>query len=60
MQELKFIRNEKDYMSALAEASFFVDNEPPKDSKEADRFEFLIKLIEAYEAKHYPVVTLNH
>jgi HTH-type transcriptional regulator/antitoxin HigA len=55
MKELKPIRNEKDYMSALAEASLFVDKEPKKGSKEADRFELLLMLIEAYEAKRYSI-----
>ncbi|QWD62316.1 type II toxin-antitoxin system HigA family antitoxin [Polynucleobacter sp. MWH-UH25E] len=55
MKELKPIRNEKDYMSALAEVSLFVDKEPKKGSKEADRLELLLMLIEAYEAKHYSI-----
>lgn len=55
MKELKPIRNEKDYMSALAEVSAFVDNEPKRGSKEADRFELLLMLVEAYEAKHYSI-----
>jgi HTH-type transcriptional regulator/antitoxin HigA len=55
MKELKPIRNEKDYMSALAEVSLFVDKEPKNGSKEADRFELLLMLIEAYEAKHYSI-----
>lgn len=53
MKELRPIRNEKEYSSALAEVSVFVDKEPKKGSKDADRFEILLMLIEAYEAKHY-------
>lgn len=55
MKELKPIRNEKDYMSALAELSVYVDKEPKRGSKEADRFELLLMLAEAYEAKHYQI-----
>lgn len=49
------IRTESDYEIALAEISAYIDNEPALDSEEGDRFEILATLVEAYEAKHYPI-----
>ena len=56
MKHLKPIRNKVEYKAALSEASNFFDNEPKRGSKEADRFEILLMLIEAYEAKHYQIL----
>ncbi|MBU3630000.1 type II toxin-antitoxin system HigA family antitoxin [Polynucleobacter sp. AP-Melu-500A-A1] len=53
MKSLRPIRTEDEYEAALAEASDFVDQEPLPGTKKADRFEMLLMLIEAYEAKHY-------
>jgi HTH-type transcriptional regulator / antitoxin HigA len=55
MKELRPIRNEKEYAEVLAEVSAFVDNEPKRGTKDADRFELLLMLVEAYEAKHYSI-----
>lgn len=55
MKELKPIRNDIEYKSALAEISKFIDNEPVPGTKKGDRFEVLLMLVEAYEAKHYPI-----
>lgn len=49
------IRTESDYENALREISAYVDNEPEPGSEEGDRFEILVTLVEAYEAKHYPI-----
>ncbi|CAM4422689.1 type II toxin-antitoxin system HigA family antitoxin [Stenotrophomonas pavanii] len=49
------IRTENDYENALREISTYVDNEPEPGSEEGDRFEILVTLVEAYEAKHYPI-----
>lgn len=56
MKDLRPIRTEEEYESALAEASHFVDHEPLPGTKKADRFEMLIMLIEAYETKHYDIL----
>ena len=56
MKHLKPIRNKVEYKAALSEASNFFDDEPKRGSKEADRFEILLMLIEAYEAKHYQIL----
>lgn len=49
------IRTEADYRYALAQASLRFDNEPEPGSPDGDAFEVLLTLIEAYEAKHFPV-----
>lgn len=49
------IRNDSDYRAALAELSAGFDHEPAPDSAEGDRFEVLLTLVEAYEAKHFPI-----
>ncbi len=53
--QLKPIRTEQDYEAALREVSPFFDDEPELGSPEADRFEMLVMLIEAYEAKHHTI-----
>ncbi|CRQ23018.1 MULTISPECIES: helix-turn-helix domain-containing protein [Stenotrophomonas] len=49
------IRTESDYENALRMISAYVDNEPEPGSEDGDRFEILVTLVEAYEAKHYPI-----
>ncbi|WP_163560288.1 helix-turn-helix domain-containing protein [Halomonas sp. NO4] len=49
------IRTHDDYKAALQEVSAYFDDEPEPDSEEGDRFEVLLTLVEAYEAKHHPV-----
>jgi HTH-type transcriptional regulator/antitoxin HigA len=55
MKELKPIKNKIEYKAALEEAAYFVDHEPKVGSKEANRFEILLMLIEVYEAKQYAI-----
>lgn len=52
------IRTDADYQAALkrAESIFDAPEEPDPDSPEGAYFEALITLIEAYEAKHCPVM----
>ncbi|MBZ9781775.1 helix-turn-helix domain-containing protein [Pseudomonas sp. REP124] len=49
------IRTEEDYREALKNVSALFDNEPEPETAEGDYFEVMITLIEAYEAKHFPV-----
>jgi HTH-type transcriptional regulator/antitoxin HigA len=49
------IRTEDDYRATMREISVFFDNEPEPDTPEGDRFDILLTLAEAYEAKHFPV-----
>ena len=53
--EIRPIHNEDDYKAALREVSAYFANEPAPGSTEGDRFEILLTLIEAYEAKCYPI-----
>ena len=49
------IHNETDYQAALKAASAYFDNEPAPGTEDADRFEVLLTLIQAYEARHFPI-----
>ncbi len=53
--EIRPIRTEEDYKAALREVSAGFDNEPAPGTPDGDRFEILLTLIEAYEARHYPI-----
>jgi HTH-type transcriptional regulator/antitoxin HigA len=53
--DVRPIRNEADYDWALAEIEQYFENEPEPGTPEADRFEVLADLIEAYEARHWPI-----
>jgi len=49
------IRTEKDYQTALRDLSAYFDDEPTPGTEEGDRFEILVTLVEAYEAKRFPI-----
>jgi HTH-type transcriptional regulator/antitoxin HigA len=49
------IRTEEDYDAALREIAPYFDREPESGSPEADRFDVLATLIEAYEREHWPI-----
>lgn len=49
------IRTEADYDWALREIEPYFDREPKRGTPEADRFDVLATLIEAYEAKHWQI-----
>lgn len=53
--EIRPIHTEADYKATLREVSAYFDNEPELGTPDGDRFEVLLTLVEAYEAKHYPV-----
>ena len=52
---LRPLRTEEDYQGALREVSAYFDDEPAPGTPDGDRFEILLTLVEAYEAKHYPI-----
>jgi HTH-type transcriptional regulator/antitoxin HigA len=52
---LRPLRTEEDYKAALREISANFDAEPTPGSPDGDRFEILLTLVEAYEAKCYPI-----
>jgi HTH-type transcriptional regulator/antitoxin HigA len=49
------IHTEQDYRTALKEVSALFDNEPEPGTPEGDYFDLMITLIQAYEAKQFPV-----
>jgi HTH-type transcriptional regulator/antitoxin HigA len=55
MKNIRAIRNEADYDWALAEIEPYFLNEPEHGTPAAERFDVLADLIEAYEAKHWPI-----
>ena len=52
---LRPIRTEADYQTALRLVSPYFDNEPELETDAGAHFEAMVTLIEAYEAKHYPI-----
>jgi HTH-type transcriptional regulator/antitoxin HigA len=53
--DIRPIRTEADYKAALKAVSPYFDQEPALGTDEADRFEVLLALIQAYESKHHPI-----
>lgn len=51
--EIKPIRTEDDYQAALTEVEKLLDSRP--GTPQGDRLDVLVTLIEAYEAKHFPI-----
>ncbi len=51
--EIRPIRSEADYETALKEIERLLNSEPR--TPEADRLEVLTTLVEAYEERHYPI-----
>ena len=57
--ELRAIRTDEDLDWALAEIEQYFDAPPAHGTEEADRFDILTDLIEAYERREYPIETLK-
>ena len=53
--EIKAIRTEADYLAALSEVSGLIDIDPAAESAEGERLEVLGTLVQAYEARRYPI-----
>ena len=49
------IRTENDYKAALRDLSVYFNNEPEPGTDDGYRFEILATLVEAYEAKNFPI-----
>ncbi|BAQ83047.1 helix-turn-helix domain-containing protein [Pseudomonas protegens] len=49
------IHTDQDYRAALQSVSPLFDNEPQPGTPEGDYFDVMITLIEAYEAKQFPL-----
>lgn len=59
MMDIRPIRNDDDLAWALAEVEHYFDNEPAPGTPEADRFDLLSTLIEAYEDTYHPIPDLD-
>ncbi len=55
--EIRPLRTEADYKAAHAAVVPYFDLEPEPGSEEGDRFELLLMVIEAYEAKYHAIDT---
>jgi HTH-type transcriptional regulator/antitoxin HigA len=53
--EIRPIHTEADYQATLREVSAYFDNEPDPGTSDGDRFEVLLTLVEAYEARNFPI-----
>jgi len=51
--DIKPIRSEADYQSTLKEIEILMEAQP--GTPEGDRMDVLVTLVEAYEAKHFPI-----
>ncbi len=51
--DIRPVKTEADYEAALQEIARLMDAE--LDTPEGDRLDILVTLVEAYEAKHYPM-----
>lgn len=52
---IRAIHTDQDYRAALKSVSPLFDNEPQPGTPEGDYFDVMITLIEAYEAKQFPL-----
>lgn len=55
IRPIRPIRTEADYQAALQLVAPYFDNEPELESDAGAHFEAMMTLIEAFEAKHYPI-----
>jgi HTH-type transcriptional regulator/antitoxin HigA len=55
MKDIRPVRTEADYEWALGEVARYFEKEPKRGTPQGDRFEVLLDLIEAYEAKHWAI-----
>lgn len=55
VMDIRPIRTQADLDWALAEIGRYFDDQPAPGTPEADRFDVLAALIEAYEARHFPI-----
>ena len=53
--DIRPIHTDADYQAALREVAPYFETEPEIGSPDGDRFEVMLTLIEAYEAKCFPI-----
>jgi HTH-type transcriptional regulator/antitoxin HigA len=56
--ELKLIRGEADYQAVLKEIEELMDTQP--GTPDGDHMDVLVTLVEAYEARHFPIHATTH
>ena len=49
------IHTSADYKTALENVSAFIDRDPTPGTPQGDRLDVLATLIQAYEARHFPI-----
>lgn len=49
------IRTEADYRAALADISALMESDPSPGTLKGDRLDILATLVQAYEARHFPI-----
>ncbi|MGN6703213.1 MAG: helix-turn-helix domain-containing protein [Burkholderiaceae bacterium] len=49
------IHNEADYKAALKQISTLMDADPDAGTQDGDRLDILATLVQAYEARHFPI-----
>lgn len=59
MENIRPIKTENDYKWAIAEITGYFEHQPEPGTPEADRFDVLATLIEAYENEHYPIAEMD-
>ncbi|MDR3515126.1 MAG: helix-turn-helix domain-containing protein [Azospirillaceae bacterium] len=55
MMDIRPLKGEADYESALAEIEKYFDHEPEPGTRDADRFDLLALVIGDYEARHWAI-----
>jgi len=55
MDDIRPLKTEADYDWALAEIERYFDQLPEPGTAEAARFDMLTELVNAYEARHWPI-----
>lgn len=53
--QVRAIRNDETYRATLARVSELIDLDPAPDSAQGEELEILGTLLQAYEAKYYPI-----
>ena len=53
--DIKPIRTEADYKTALKEVAALMESDPALGTPDGDRLDVLVTLIQAFEARHYSI-----
>ena len=53
--DIRPIRTEADYRATLAQASALLEADPEPGTPQGDRLDILVTLVQAWEARHFPI-----